>query len=141
MVERLAAWDVIRARVKADAVGFPKGTYRMDLTGAQLEAATGEAQEFRLAVHTWTIADGHWKVNIRFDDVLVREAHEGVYDADGKTMTFLLPDDWRIPGTPGVNELTWAVDAGGTITFDQTDAYSIEGSFLEPWVPIPGAGG
>jgi dienelactone hydrolase len=141
LVQRLAAWDAIRARVKADAGGFPEGTYRMDLTGDELEAATGDPQDFRLAVHTWTIADGRWKVSIRFDDVLPQEAHEGIYDAEGQAVTFLLPDDWRIPGTPGVNELTWAVDSKATITFDQTDTYPIEASFLEPWVPIAGAGG
>lgn len=136
LVERLAAWDVIRAGVKADAGAFPQGTYRMDLTGDQLRAATGERADFRLAVYTWTIGDGHWKVSIRFDNLLRQEAHEGVYAVDGKTITFLLPDDWRIPGTPGVNELTWAADANGTITFHQTDAYAIEGSFVAPWVPV-----
>jgi pimeloyl-ACP methyl ester carboxylesterase len=138
MVERLAAWDALRAGVQAHAGGFPDGTYRMELTGDQARAATGEPQEFRVAVHTWTIADGHWKVSIRFDDDLERGTHEGVFNAEGQTVTFLLPDDWRIGGTPGINELTWAVDATGTITFEQTDAYPTEPSFLAPWVPIAG---
>lgn len=134
LVDRLAAWDAMRAKVKARAGGFPDGTYRMDLTGEQVRAATGQPQEFRLAVHTWTIAGGHWKVSIRVDGV--QEAHEGVYNAEGATVRFLLPDDWRIGGTPGINELTWAADAAGTITFEQADAYPIEASFLAPWVPM-----
>lgn len=138
LVERLAAWDALRAGVTAHAGGFPDGTYRMELTGDQAKAATGEPQDFRVAVHTWTIADGHWKVSIRFDDVLPPEAHEGVYDAEGHTVTFLLPDDWRIGGTPGINGLTWSVDGTGTITLKQTDAYPIEPSFLAPWVPTAG---
>jgi hypothetical protein len=139
LVDRLAAWDAIRAGVKAHPGGFPEGTYRMDLTGDQLKAATGDPSDFRLAVYTWTVADGHWKVSIRFDNMLPQETHEGVYAADGTKVTFLLPDDWRIPGTPGVNQLTWAVGSNGTITFHQTDAYPIEGSFLQPWTPIESA--
>jgi len=141
LVERLAAWDVIRGKVKARAGGLPAGTYRMDLTGEQLKAATGDPQDFRLAVFTWFIGDGQWRLRIKFDDAVEQEAHEGIYAVDGPTMAFLLPDDWRIPGTPGVNELTWSVDATGTLTFRQTDAYPIESSFLQPWTLIESVSG
>ncbi|HJP90008.1 MAG TPA: alpha/beta hydrolase [Candidatus Limnocylindrales bacterium] len=135
LVERLAAWDALRATVKAHAGSFPDGTYRMQVTGDEVEAATGERQDFGVGVFIWTVAGGHWKVSIRFDDDLQRENHEGVYDAASTTITFLQPDDFRIGGTPGVNKLDWVVDASGAITFEQTDGYPMESSFLAPWIP------
>lgn len=140
MTARLAGWQKIRDAVQPAAGPFPGGTYRSELTGAESASVTGQPADFQLRVFTWTLARGHWTVSIVTDGVSP-ETLGDVYAATGQELTIRLPEDWRIPGTPGVNRLRWTRDADGTIRLEQVDDARRDDSFISPWTRIGDASG
>ena len=85
------------------------------------------------------LGKGHWSVSL-VEDGAAPERAEDVYSASAHDVVFRLPADWKIPRTPGVNHLTWTVDANGTLTFQQVDAERREPVFGVPWIRVASAG-
>jgi pimeloyl-ACP methyl ester carboxylesterase len=140
MTAQLAAWDTLREAVKPKAGKLPRGTYRAELTAEASKAITGDAAGFKLQEFTWVLGDGHWSLSVIEDGTgpdQVADIYEASTDHD---VVFRIPIDWKIPRTSGVNQLTWAVDAKGTLTFRQVDAERREPAFGVPWVLVAGAG-
>lgn len=133
MTGLLETWDKARAAVKPEAGKLPNGTYTAVVTGAQKAAVTGHPSDYRLATFTWTLSDGHWKLSVVVDGA-PPDATEDVYDVTGDELRFRIPNDWKISGTPGVNQLRWSMDADGTLHFTQLDDQPREESFSVPWV-------
>jgi alpha/beta hydrolase fold len=139
MQEQLAAWDRLRALVKATPGALPAGTYRETLTGATAAEITGEAASFKEQVLTWKLDAGRWSLSV-IEDGSGPDETSDVYQVSGKEVVFRIPTDWKIPRTPGVNHLTWAVGANGTLTFQQVDHERREAAFGVPWLRVGPAG-
>ena len=135
MTAQIEAWQHIRAGVVPMAGDLPSGVYRAELTGAQAEAATGKHETFKLVVFTWTLSGGRWTVSM-VEDGGTPDVIGDIYAATGDAVTIRLPADWAIPRTPGVNRLTWTVDADGTLQFKQVDGELVEAVYTVPWVRI-----
>jgi len=135
LTDQLAAWDRQRAAVKPTGGSLPAGTYRAEITGDQAKAITGQSQEFKQQTLTWTLRDGHWTLSA-VEDGTGPDQTADIYQVTRHDVVFRLPTDWKIPRTPGVNHLTWAVDSKGTLTFKQIDSELPEPAFAVPWVPV-----
>jgi pimeloyl-ACP methyl ester carboxylesterase len=135
MTARLMAWDALRAGVDATAGPFPAGIYRSELTGPQSAAVTGKPADFQLRVFTWTLARGRWSVSIVTDGG-APETLADIYAATARELTLRIPEDWRMPGTSGVNRFGWTRDADGAIHLVQRDGELPDDSFTTPWTRI-----
>jgi pimeloyl-ACP methyl ester carboxylesterase len=139
MQEQLAEWDRLRALVKATPGALPAGTYRETLTGTKAAEITGEAASFKEQVLTWKLDAGRWSLSV-IEDGSGPDETSDVYQVSGNAVVFRIPTDWKIPRTPGVNHFTWAVDANGTLTFQQVDHERREAAFGVPWLRVGPAG-
>jgi hypothetical protein len=139
MQDQLADWDRSRALVKATPGALPAGTYRETLTGTKAAEITGEPASFKEQVLTWKLAGGRWSLSVVEDGARPDETAD-LYQVTGKEVVFRIPSDWKIPRTPGVNHLTWAVDGNGTLTLQQVDHEPREAAFGVPWRRVGPAG-
>jgi hypothetical protein len=131
-------WEHLRAAVVPTAGDLPDGVYTETLTRDDYKRLADIDLDHQQDVITWTLKGGQWSVAISPDGKAPDETAD-VYDVDGSTMTFRLPLDWKVPRTPGVNTLTWSVDAAGTLRFSQTDPYVVEPAFGKPWTRVSDA--
>jgi hypothetical protein len=135
MSDQVAAWQAVRAAVKPAAGSFPAGTYRVEITGAEVQAVTGLSQDWSREVDTWTLAKGRWSIRMVTDGG-DPEIFSDVYAAGDDEIVIRIPDNLTMPRTAGVNRLTWTVDPDGTVHFTQIDDELREPEFTVPWVRV-----
>jgi pimeloyl-ACP methyl ester carboxylesterase len=129
----LDGWDALRASIQPAGGSMPSGTYVARLTKDEAEAIIGAPVSFSTQELTLTLEDGRWEFSVGENGAAPDEFAD-VYAVDGDEVTFRFPTDWKVPRTPGVNRLAWAVDADGTLRFDQLDDWPVEPWFAIPWV-------
>jgi pimeloyl-ACP methyl ester carboxylesterase len=125
-------WTALRSVVKARPGDLPSGVYTVTLTRADYRRIAGVDASQQQDDFTWTLKGGHWSLSVVTNGRAPSTASD-IYAVDGSTVTVRLPLDWKIPRTPGLNTLTWAVDADGTLHLKQTDTYAIEPVYAMPW--------
>jgi pimeloyl-ACP methyl ester carboxylesterase len=135
MSDQVAAWQALRASVVPAAGSFPAGTYRAELSADLVEQVTGDRPDWQVEIETWTLAKGHWSLEI-VDDGGSPDRVEDVYMASKDELLVRVPEDWTIPRTPGVNRLHWTVDPNGTVQFSQIDTEAREPAFAVPWTRV-----
>lgn len=141
IVAPLVAASVPTDRNSIRPVGgdLPNGTYRVEFTAADLDRlepdvvhdfADGGALEITLYNGTWSL-QGFFPSGAKdggpFGDI---------YQVDGDTVVWRIPQNAQIPNTDGINVFEWSA-GGDTLTFIQIDGKHRDPWFVEPWTRVP----